>query len=112
MSNSDPRWDFPRPNNGMGTASLVLGIIALVLSVTVFVGIICGLLAVIFGLIGRGRAMRHEATNGGSALAGTITGAFGFAIAVLILLLVVSSNNSNVCVHIGTGNPCPTTGGG
>ena len=90
----------------MGTASLVLGIIGLVLSLTIFIGIICGLLAVIFGSIGRGRARRGEATNSGSATAGLVTGWIALAIAVLILVLVIPTSDS-YCFHVGTGsNPC------
>jgi len=63
------------PKNGMGVAALVIAIIALVLSFTVIGGIILGIVAVILGLIGRGRVKRREADNGGIALAGIILGA-------------------------------------
>src|SRR5665213_3215703 len=49
--------------NGLGTTALVLGVIAVVLSWTVVGGIILGVLAVVFGIVGRGRAKRGEATN-------------------------------------------------
>lgn len=75
------------PRNGMGTASLVLGIISVVLSWTVWGGVILGALAIIFGSIGLGRAKRGEATNRSSAMAGLILGIV--AIALLVLLLVV-----------------------
>jgi hypothetical protein len=74
-----------QPKNGLGTAALVLGIIALVLCWTIFVGFICGLLALIFGIIGRRRVSRHEATNGGAALAGAITGGLGLAASIAII---------------------------
>ena len=63
--------------NGMGTAGLVLGIVAIVLSWTVVGGIVLGILAVIFGSIGRGRVKRGEADNRRSANAGIITGVVG-----------------------------------
>lgn len=63
--------------NGMGVTALVLGIVSIFLCWTVAVGIIGGLLALIFGILGRKRAGRGEATNGGLALAGAITGVFG-----------------------------------
>lgn len=75
------------PRNGMGTAALVLGIIAVVLSVTVWGGVILGILAIIFGSVGMGRARRGEATNRGSAMAGLILGIV--AIALLVLLVIV-----------------------
>jgi hypothetical protein len=76
------------PRNGMGTAALVLGIIALLSCWTVLGGLLLGALALIFGIIGRRRANRHQATNGGAALAGAILG--GLALAVSILILAVA----------------------
>ena len=65
--------------NGLGVASLVLGIASLpCLSLLV----VPAVLAIVFGLIGRGRAKRQEATNGGLALAGIITGSLGLLIGV------------------------------
>ncbi|CAM5674134.1 hypothetical protein SALBM311S_00488 [Streptomyces alboniger] len=63
----------PQPSNGMGTTGLVLGIIGVVCSVTFFLwffGVILGILGIIFGAIGRGKANRGEATNRGAATAG------------------------------------------
>ena len=45
--------------NGLGTAALVLGILALVTCWTVIGGVVLGVLAVIFGFIGRGRVKRN-----------------------------------------------------
>ena len=79
-------YGAPHPaNNGLGTAGLVLGIIGLVLFWTVIVGFICGLLGLIFGIIGRKRASRHEATNGGAALAGAITGGLALLGSIAII---------------------------
>ena len=65
----------------------MLGIIAVVLSWTVWGGIILGILAICFGGVGLGRAGRGEATNRSAALAGLILGIV--AIALLVLLVVV-----------------------
>lgn len=73
--------------NGLGTAALVLGILAVVLSVTIVGGVILGLLAIVLGAVGRGRARRGEATNGGIALAGIITGATGLLLSVALVAL-------------------------
>lgn len=86
--------------NGLGTAGMVLGIIALVLFWTIFVGIICGVLAIIFSLIGRGRANRGQATNGGQAVAGLVTGVIAVVFSIGFITLVVTSENS--CVQFGT----------
>jgi len=74
-----------RPRNGLGTAALVLGIIALIGFWTVILGIVLGLLALVFGIIGRKRANRREATNGGVALAGAIIGAIALAGGIAII---------------------------
>ncbi|MEW2571123.1 DUF4190 domain-containing protein [Streptomyces liliiviolaceus] len=79
------------PSNGLGTASLVLGIVAAVGFCLWPVSLVCGILALVFGVIGRGRARRGQATNAGQALAGIICGAVGIAlgIAFLVVLLVL-----------------------
>ena len=64
----------PAPKNGLGVAALVVAIIALIGSFSVVGGILLGIVAVILGVIARGRAKSGEATNGGVALAGIILG--------------------------------------
>lgn len=64
----------------MAVASLVLGIISIVLT---FVGTIPAILAIVFGAVGRGRA---EATGHGKALA---TWGLGLGIVGLLLSIVV-----------------------
>ncbi|WP_344396962.1 DUF4190 domain-containing protein [Streptomyces vastus] len=77
------------PSNGMGTAGLVLGIVSAVGFCLWPVAIILGILAVIFGAIGRGKARRGEATNAGQALAGIICGVAGTALGVTMLVLLI-----------------------
>jgi hypothetical protein len=72
-----PGYPQRAPSNGFGTAALILGIVGLITAIF-GVGILLGILAVIFGFLGRGRAKRGEASNGGAALAGVITGALAF----------------------------------
>ncbi|MFE1438500.1 hypothetical protein [Streptomyces sp. NPDC058739] len=81
----------PVPSNGMGTAGLVLGIIADVVFCLWPVAIVVGILAVIFGAVGRGKAGRGEATNPGQALAGIICGVVGIALGVGFGVLVVAN---------------------
>jgi hypothetical protein len=73
------------PRNGLGIAALVIAIIALVFVWSVFGGIIGGIVAVIIGFVGYGRAKRGEATNGGVAIAGIVLG-FVAIIASLIFI--------------------------
>ncbi|MFF3750751.1 DUF4190 domain-containing protein [Streptomyces sp. NPDC002018] len=67
----------PGPSNGMGITALVLGIISVVAFCLWGLGVVIGVLALIFGIIGRRKVRRGEATNGGMALAGIILGSIG-----------------------------------
>jgi hypothetical protein len=62
------------PKNGLGIASLVIAIVALVSSFSVFGGIILGIVAVVMGFAARGRVKRGDANNGGVAIAGIVLG--------------------------------------
>lgn len=62
------------PRNGLGVASVVIGVLALLGSCTVAGGVIGGVIAVIVGLVARSRVTRGEATNGGVALTGVVLG--------------------------------------
>ena len=90
-----PRPRPPRrlpPGNGLGTAGLVLGIIALVFAVIPIVGVIAWFIwpvGLVLALIGFARVRSGEATNRGPALAGAITS--GVAAAVCLLGLVITA---------------------
>lgn len=77
---------YPPRSNGFGVTALVLGIIAVV---SCYLGLLFGVPAVIFGVLGRGKAQRGEADNGGMALAGIITGAVGIVISCLFIALMI-----------------------
>jgi hypothetical protein len=100
-----------RPRNGFGIAALVLGLFALVLSWTIIGGIILGILALIFGLLGRARVKRGEATNGGLSIAGVVLGAIGLLIAIGLVAFGLSILNSPAgksyqqCVQQSGGDP-------
>ncbi|MDX3564467.1 DUF4190 domain-containing protein, partial [Streptomyces scabiei] len=81
----------PPPSNGMGITAMVLGICAAALFCLWPLAILLGIMAVIFGSIGRVKARRGEATNPGHALAGIICGAVGIllGIGIIVLLIVV-----------------------
>ncbi|MGW3068603.1 DUF4190 domain-containing protein [Streptomyces sp. NPDC001130] len=82
----------PMPSNGMGTASLVLGILSAVLFVLWPLALIMGVLAIIFGILGRAKAKRGEATNPGMALAGLICGGAGIAIVAGFIGIIIAVN--------------------
>jgi hypothetical protein len=70
----------------LATASLVLGIIGLVMFWAVWVPFVLGILAIVFGAIGRSRA-KQGAPNGGLATAGLVLGIVSLVIAVLFFVL-------------------------
>ncbi|NUS24843.1 MAG: DUF4190 domain-containing protein [Streptomyces sp.] len=78
----------PLPANGMGTAGLVLGILSAIVFCLWPVAVILGILGVIFGSIGRGKASKGTATNPGQALAGIICGAVGIVLGVGMLVVL------------------------
>ncbi|MFF0426034.1 DUF4190 domain-containing protein [Streptomyces sp. NPDC004520] len=72
--------------NGLGTAALILGIIGTVsgfIPLFFWLAGILGLIALVLGLVGKGRVKRGEANNKGVALTGAILG-----LAALILSVV------------------------
>jgi hypothetical protein len=76
----------PKPSNGLGIASLVLGIIGC-LSFWFFVGGVLGIIGLILGIAGIRKAGRID--NGkGISIAGTILSAFAIAGAILMAVLV------------------------
>jgi uncharacterized membrane protein YvlD (DUF360 family) len=84
--------------NGMGTAALVCGIIGLVFAIIpivgMFLGLPLGILAVVFGAVGISRVRRNVANNGGSAVAGLITGILAVVLAIIAWTLIYAAANS------------------
>ncbi|WP_338673233.1 DUF4190 domain-containing protein [Streptomyces sp. SCSIO 30461] len=79
-----------QPQNGFGTTAMVLGII----SVCGFFcygipGLVLGVLALIFGILGRKRYVRGQATNKGQALAGIILGSVGIVLGAAFFAFMV-----------------------
>ncbi|MGY0017984.1 DUF4190 domain-containing protein [Streptomyces sp. YJ-C3] len=70
--------------NGLGTAALILGIIGALsglIPIMFWLAGVLGVVALILGLTGRGRAKRGEATNKGVALAGVILAVLSLGLA-------------------------------
>ena len=85
-----------QPQNGMGTAALVMGILQFFC-----LGIIGSILAIIFGRIGMRNAAQGLATNGGAAKAGFILGIIGLILSVIgiviwIIVMVAASASGNM----------------
>lgn len=62
------------PRNGLGIASLIIGITALLASVSVCGGFVLGAVAAGLGIAGRARVKHGQADNRGVATAGIVLG--------------------------------------
>ena len=85
----DPSWgQYGAPpvmrRDGIGTASLVLGILSLIIG-----GIVLGVPATFLGKNEMDRAGRGEATNGRMAKAGFILGIISTALSVLVVVIAL-----------------------
>lgn len=92
MGNPPPAGYQPPGSNqsvGLAVASMVLGILSIILFCLWFVSIPLGIVAVILGFIAKGKADRGEAGGKGLALTGMICGAIGLLIAIGILLFAL-----------------------
>lgn len=81
----------PKPRNGMGTAALIVGILAILscwIPVLGLIGLVLGIVAIILGAIGRGRAKRMEANNGGVAMAGLVLGVLSVLVSIVVSVLI------------------------
>jgi hypothetical protein len=74
------------PQNGMGTAALVMGLLQFVC-----LGPIGSILAIIFGAIGIKKAKNGVATNGGMARAGLWLGIIGLVLGVILVIVLAAS---------------------
>jgi hypothetical protein len=89
-----PAAGYPtaRPRrNGMGTAALVVGVVALVLVVLFLfapLGAFLGLLAVLFGILGIMRANQGVADNRNHAAAGLVTGGIALLVGAFLTISV------------------------
>ncbi|MFD7916476.1 DUF4190 domain-containing protein [Streptomyces sp. NPDC059752] len=75
-------------SNGFGITALVLGILAVVGCITSFFAVVLGAAAIVFGALGRGKASRGEADNGGMALAGIILGSIGILLGAVMIAII------------------------
>ncbi|MDQ4118844.1 MAG: DUF4190 domain-containing protein, partial [Actinomycetota bacterium] len=80
-----PGAPAPAPRNGLGVAALILGVIA-ILTCWIVIGGVFGLLAIVLGVLGAGRARRGRATNRGVSIAGVVTGAIGLVLSIVIVV--------------------------
>lgn len=70
------------PRNGLGIASLVLGLIALITSVSI-VGLLFGSFAVVLGFFAWDQVIRNEATNRRTTIAAMVLGVIAIIIGLI-----------------------------
>jgi hypothetical protein len=87
---SAPTATSTEASNGFAVASLVLGILAVVLFFTFWIPFVLGILAIVFGAIGIARANRMGGRQKGLAIAGIICGAAGIVIDIAFFALLFS----------------------
>ena len=77
--------------NGMATASLVLGIISIPTAFMGWIGIICGILAIIFAIVAKNKIKADSglAHTNGAAKGGLITGIIGTAIGIIWTVMII-----------------------
>src|SRR5215216_7627738 len=83
----------------MGTAALVVGVVALVLVVLILfapLGALLGLVALVLGIVGLVRANRGQADNRGQALAGLVTGALALVVGLFFAASIGAFFATNV----------------
>ena len=80
----------PKASNGMATASLVLGIVSIVFSFFWPISVICGILAIVLGIVAKGK-IKADINMGGSGAAtgGLITGVIGIILSVIFIAIVI-----------------------
>ncbi|MDG4865454.1 DUF4190 domain-containing protein [Streptomyces sp. T-3] len=85
----------PAPGKGMAVTALVLGIVACVTFWTVVGGLLLGLLALIFGIVGVRRAARGRADGRTMAIIGMVLGVLAMIGAGLVLAVGLVFWNSD-----------------
>ena len=78
-----------RPRNGLGVASLVVGVVALVASLTVVGGLMLGVLAALLGLLARAQVRHGQASNGDTAMTGVVLGVLAIVASLIFALFWV-----------------------
>ncbi|MBP5936510.1 DUF4190 domain-containing protein [Streptomyces sp. LBUM 1476] len=84
-------WPSTPPSNGLGTSAMITGILAALGFCLWPVAFVLGILGVVLGILGRRKAARGEATNGGQALAGIICGVAGTLLSAGLAVVVIAT---------------------
>lgn len=92
---AQPGYPQPAPGNGKALWSLILGIASIPLSCCC-IGLVLGILAIVFGAQAKKEVDRGSATSGaGQAQAGLICGIVGVALTVVLTMVALVLNLSD-----------------
>ncbi|MEW1612577.1 MULTISPECIES: DUF4190 domain-containing protein [unclassified Streptomyces] len=93
----EARYGAPEParSNGFAVTALVLGLLACLFFWTVVGGLLLGLLAPVFGILGALRARQGRAPRRVMAIVGAVLGALGLIGSVIVLIVGISVFNSD-----------------
>ncbi|MGH2662450.1 MAG: DUF4190 domain-containing protein [Actinomycetota bacterium] len=80
----------PGQTNGLAIAGMVCGILGVVLFWIPYLGIILGILGLVFGFLGRNRAVQLGGVGQGMAMAGIVTGAVAVVAGILWIIFIVT----------------------
>ena len=83
--------EVTQKKNGMATAAMVLGIISIPTGFMGWLGIICGILAIIFAVVAKNKIKADAGLShtSGAAKTGLITGIIGVVIGIIIIILAI-----------------------
>ncbi|CRK59787.1 putative integral membrane protein [Alloactinosynnema sp. L-07] len=79
------------PQNGLGTAGFVTGLLGLILFWVPLIGLVLAIIGVSLSGVGMAKANRGEANNKGLAIAGLVCGVIGVTIWLIAFIAVASS---------------------
>ncbi len=90
----------PRKSNGLGIASLVLGLLSVPGAFFLGVpGIVLGLLAIVLGIVALRRVKARRADSRGMPIAGIVTGVVGLVLGAIVLAAAVFFvNTAETCI--------------
>lgn len=98
-------------SNGLGIAALVVGLVSLLAVLTIVGGIVLGLVAIVLGVLARGKVNKGEADNGGMAIAGIVLGAVSLLLSLAFIAFGVAIFSSGSgqdlvqCIEQAAGDP-------
>ena len=83
---SGPPMPQAQGGSGLAIAAMVLGIVSVVLFCIPYIGVPGAIVAIVLGVIARGKANRGEATGKGMAIAGMLLGIISIVLVLLLML--------------------------